>query len=109
MSIQPVDLTQRRLAFGLSDRLRKSLTANGISVADTADHFGVTRGTVGNWINGHVVPDKRTLMLWSLWLDIPLSWIQTGTWPNENGSDGGQSAPVAPGVVHPPGLEPGTR
>lgn len=68
-------------AFGLADRLRKTLTVNEVSVEQAAGVFGVTRHTIGNWINGRVRPDKRTLMLWAMSFGVPLEWLETGEWP----------------------------
>lgn len=48
----------------MGDRMRKALEHNDYSVQSAADYFGVTRGTVSNWIHG------RT--------PVPLEWLQTG-------------------------------
>ncbi|AQX81496.1 hypothetical protein BWO91_17365 [Plantibacter flavus] len=90
--------------FGTADRLRKTLTVNGVSVEDAAGMFGVTRHTIGNWINGRVNPDKRTLMLWAISFGVPLEWLETGEWPQAQ-----KKAPSEDGAdVRPKGFEPPT-
>lgn len=77
--------------WDMADRLRKALRVADMHVSDMADYLGITRETVGRYINGHAgenVP-LQTLRLWSLRTGVPLQWIQTGTVddpPNGKGS-----------------------
>jgi transcriptional regulator with XRE-family HTH domain len=64
------------LDFDLADRLRKALRFADVSVGDMADYLGVTRQTVGRYINGHVGPDRRTLRLWAIRCGVPLDWLE---------------------------------
>lgn len=75
------------LAFDLADRLAKSLRVAKVGKAEMAVYLGVTRNTVGNYVNGRTIPDLRTLRLWAMRCGVPLVWLQTGETPPP--SDGG--------------------
>jgi transcriptional regulator with XRE-family HTH domain len=75
-----------RFEFDLADRLRKSLRVSGVSVQAMAESLGVSRNTVGNWINGRGRPGREQLSLWSALTGAPLSWLETGELPPINGS-----------------------
>lgn len=80
------------LAFDLADRLTKSLRVAKVGKAEMAEYLGVTRNTVGNYVNGRTTPDLRTLRLWAMRCGVPLNWLQTGeTPPPHDGGDGGRS------------------
>jgi transcriptional regulator with XRE-family HTH domain len=79
-----------RLEFDLADRLRRSLRVSGVSVQEMAEYLDVTRGTVSNWINGHIVPNTQSLRLFAMKTGIPFEWLRDGE-------------------VHPLGLEPRTH
>lgn len=64
--------------WDVADRMRKALRTSGIGVQQIADDLGVTRGAVGNWINGHVVPRRITLEAWAARTGVSLVWLQTG-------------------------------
>lgn len=64
--------------FDLADRLRKALRTSGVGVGEMAEYLGVARNSVGNWINGHHPPDKRTLRLWALRTGVPFEWLESG-------------------------------
>jgi len=91
------------------DRMRIALRHANVGVSEMADYLGVTRQTVGNWINGHVKPSRQSLLLWALRTGVPLEWIETGTVsdssehekPRPDGPDGA--------AVRHQGLEPRTR
>lgn len=68
--------------WDLADRMRKALRVSGVGVQEMADYLGVTRGTVGNWINGHIVPGMQTQRLWALRCGVPYGWLTTGTAPS---------------------------
>jgi len=67
-----------RLEFDLADRMRRALRISESSVQDMAEYLGVSRNTVGSWINGHIVPSKQTLRLWAMRTGVPFVWLETG-------------------------------
>lgn len=85
-----------KLAFNKPDRMKKSLSVTGVTVQEMADYLGVTRGSVGNWINGRIEPSLQTTRLWALRTGVPFEWLERGEVP----------APTPP--VPPVGLEPTT-
>lgn len=85
-----------KLAFVKADRMRKSLTVANVSVQEIAEYLGVTRNTVGNWINGRIEPSVQTTRLWALRTGVPYAWLEDGDTPS----------PAPP--VPPVGLEPTT-
>lgn len=88
------------LRFDLADRMRKTLRISGVTVGDMAEYLGVSRNTVGNWINGHIKPSIQTQRLWAIRTGVPFTWLQTGEEPG--------AGPDGEGVRH-QGLEPRTR
>lgn len=79
--------------FDLADRMRKSLRHADLGVQGMADYLDVTRGTVGNWINGRIHPSTQTLRLWALRTGVPFKWLETGEAPTGDNPGGGESAP----------------
>lgn len=79
--------------FDIADRMRKALRESGIGNQEMADYLGVSRNTVGNYINGRNRPDKRTLMLWALSTGVPFAWLETGEAPVPHGPVGGGLLP----------------
>ena len=77
--------------FDLADRMRKSLRHADLGVQGMADYLDVTRGTVGNWINGRIHPSTQTLRLWALRTGVPFKWLETGETPTGNNPDGGET------------------
>jgi transcriptional regulator with XRE-family HTH domain len=69
--------------FDMADRLRKALRVADLGVQDIADYLGVSRNTVGAWINGRTVPSKGSLMLWAMRTGVPFEWLRTGESPNQ--------------------------
>lgn len=63
-----------------ADRMRKALRHADppVSVQGMADYLGVTRQTVGTWINGHIEPSTQTLRLWALHTGVPFNWLRDG-------------------------------
>jgi transcriptional regulator with XRE-family HTH domain len=61
--------------WDLADRMRKALRVAGIGPQEMADYLGVSRQSVGNWINGRVEPSLQTLRLWSIRTGVPLEWV----------------------------------
>lgn len=76
------------LEFDLADRMRKTLRHTGISVQQMADYLGVSRNTVGSWINGHTPPDRRTILLWAMRTGVPVEWLETGQVPTTPDGEG---------------------
>lgn len=73
-----MDESARTLEWDIADRLRKALRVADLGVAEMADYLGVSRNTVGRYINGHGIPDRRTLMLWALRCGVPYEWLAEG-------------------------------
>ena len=71
--------------FDLADRLRKALRVADVSVQEIADYLGVSRNTVGAWINGRVVPGKAFVRLWAMRTGVPYEWLSTGESPGQGG------------------------
>ena len=63
-------------SWDLADRLRKALRHAGLGVAEMASYLDVTPRSVGNWINGRVMPSTQTLRLWSLRTGVPFDWLR---------------------------------
>lgn len=82
----------------VADRMRKTLRHSDIGVQEMAEYLGVSRNTVGSWINGRIRPDVRTMRLWALRTGYPYAWLTTGLEPDGPGR----------GSVGPEGLEPST-
>lgn len=80
--------------FDLADRMRKSLRHADLGVQGMADYLDVTRGTVGNWINGRIHPSTQTLRLWALRTGVPFKWLETGETPTGNDPDGGEECAI---------------
>lgn len=72
---------QFRFEFDLADRLRKSLRVSGVSVEAMAQALGVSRNTVGNWINGRTKPCDEQLTIWAAITDSPKTWLESGEPP----------------------------
>ena len=66
------------LEWDLGDRLRKSLRASGVSVGEMAQELGVSRHTVGGWINGRHRPSRAAVVVWSIRTGVPLEWLEHG-------------------------------
>ena len=64
--------------WDLADRLRKSLRDADISVGDMAERFGVSRNTVGAWLNGRNTPGPLALRAWSQETGVPVEWLRWG-------------------------------
>lgn len=59
----------------LQDRLLRALDEVDISVQDMADHLGVSRNTVGNYLAGRTSPNRAILRVWALRCGVPLDWL----------------------------------
>lgn len=68
------------LDFDMADRLRKALRFADISVQEMADELGMSRNSIGRYINGHIQPDLRTMRIWSWKTGAPLDWLQGEEW-----------------------------
>lgn len=74
--------------FHLGDRLRKSLDVAGMSVQDMADHLGVSRNTVSNYLALRTTPSRSVVRDWSLRCGVPFEWVLTGRLDLTDGPDG---------------------
>ena len=79
-------------AWDLADRLTKALRESGLTVQGLADTLGVSRGTVGRWLNGHAKPTAGTLIAWAVTTGVDYHWLLG------EDLDGSASAP-APAAV----------
>lgn len=63
-------------AWDIADAMQKSLRGMAhLSVQGIAARLGVSRNTVGNWLNGRVQPDDRTLIAWAELTAVPYRWL----------------------------------
>ncbi len=76
-------VVSNELSFDLADRMRKALRVADIGVAEMAEYLGVSRNSVGNWINGHKAPSRQTRMLWAMRTGVPLEWLEYGVLPDD--------------------------
>lgn len=67
----------------LGDRLSKALDHSGVSVAEMADHLGVSRNTVGNYTSGRTSPRRAVMAMWALRTGVPFEWLMTGDVPTD--------------------------
>lgn len=88
MSEQPATLAGVP-EWDTADRLRKALRQSRTGTQEMADYLGVSRQSVGNWINGRVAPSTQTLRLWALRTGVSYEWI-TGATPPDRGIPAGQ-------------------
>ena len=61
--------------WDVADRLRKSLRFAGLGTEEMADYLGVSRQSVGNWMNGRIDPSLQTLRLWALRCGVNYEWL----------------------------------
>lgn len=74
----------------LGDRMYLAMRYAGIGVQEMADSLGMTRESVGRWINGRGEPKRGTVVAWATLTGVDLEWLEGG-------------------VVRHEGLEPPTR
>jgi len=43
-----------------------------------ADYLGVSRQSVGNWMNGRIEPSQQTLRLWAMRTGVSFEWLAGG-------------------------------
>lgn len=87
MSLDPIN--DSRLTFDKADRIRRALRISGVGVQELAEQLEVSRGSVGNWINGHAEPRPRDLRQIALRTGFPYDWLDRGVEPTELDPDGG--------------------
>lgn len=58
-----------------ADKMRKALRYAGISVQEMAKYLGVSRNTVGSWINGRVSPSVAVLRAWAMCCGVSYAWL----------------------------------
>lgn len=72
----------------IGDRLGKALAHAELSVAAMAAYLGVSRNTIGNYINDRTRIPRPTLMLWAMRTGVPIEWLE---------GDAGSTTPTPPG------------
>lgn len=70
----------------LGDRLRKARTETGMTVAEFAEHIGVSTRTINSAENDQRAVRKITLNAWSLATGVDIEWLETGR-ATEGGGD----------------------
>lgn len=73
----------------MGDRLARSLRHADLGVGEMADYLGVSRNTVGNYINDRRSIPRPTLMLWAMRTGVPIEWLLSG-----KSSDGSPEPPL---------------
>lgn len=74
--------------FELTHRLARSLEWSGVSKPAMAEHLGVSRQTIDNYIKGRTVIPRGYLFAWADKCRIPFDWLAFGdavTDPNTHG------------------------
>jgi len=61
------------------DRIRKAIEFSGHSVQEAADHLGVARNTVSNWMHGRSRPRLSDLRILAAFTGVDESWLVHGT------------------------------
>lgn len=51
---------------------------SGIGVASMALQLGVSRETIGRWINGRGEPRRGSIVAWASITGVDLKWLETG-------------------------------
>jgi len=64
--------------WDVADRMRKALRHRGAGVQEIADYLGVSRNTVGGWINGRYNPSIATLRSWAQYCSVNYEWLKDG-------------------------------
>lgn len=59
-------------------RLLVALRHAGVTIEEMADELGVTRQTVGRWVNGRGRPRTGYLRLWAMRCGVPFRWLADG-------------------------------
>lgn len=71
------------LADTVADRLKRSLRYAKLRNYDMADYLEVHRNTVTFWLSGRSRMLPVIMRVWADRTGVPLSWLQTGEWPDE--------------------------
>jgi transcriptional regulator with XRE-family HTH domain len=58
--------------------MRKALRHAGLGPQQMADYLGVSRQSVGNWVNGRVEPSVQTVRLWAIVTGVSYRWLCHG-------------------------------
>ncbi|EOM74367.1 XRE family transcriptional regulator [Rhodococcus rhodnii] len=72
--------------WDVADRMRKAMRVAGLPTGVMADRLGVSRESVGRWINGRVNPSLDTLNRWSEVTGVSYAWIRFGDDAHNNDS-----------------------
>ena len=74
--------------FDKADRLAKALQHARVSVQDMADELGVSRNTVGNYLNRRTTIGRAALRVWALRTGVPFEWLENGESPTSSPTPG---------------------
>jgi transcriptional regulator with XRE-family HTH domain len=75
--------------------MRRALKVSGVGVQEMADYLGVSRASVGAWVNDRQAPKVQTLRLWAIRTGAPYEWLRTGKAKAPRPSDGGGAMGVS--------------
>ncbi len=60
-----------------------------MTIEDMADHLGIARNTIGNYLSGRTTPKRSILIAWALRTGVPLGYLERGEIPAEPDDGGG--------------------
>lgn len=72
----------------LGDRLRKARESAGYEQLAFAEATGIARATISAAERGHRRPIKSNLRVWAMATGVPLTWLETGEGPSDDGPSG---------------------
>lgn len=76
--------------WSLGDRLRKARSLTGMTVAEFAEHIGVSDRTINNAEGDKRAVRRITLNAWALATGVSLDWLETGKATGSGPPDPGQ-------------------
>ncbi len=72
------------LADTVADRLKRSLRYANLHQYDMADYLELHRNSVGDYVRGKTKMLPAVMRIWADRTGVPLSWLKTGQWPDED-------------------------
>lgn len=85
--------------FERRHRLGLALEHAELSVQAMADHLGVNRNTVGNYLSDRTRPSTAVLRTWALRCGVPFEWLRDGIGGDNDPGDQGFSQRGCNGAV----------
>lgn len=64
--------------FEMRHRMSLALEYASVSVNDMAEHLGISRTTVSNYLHGRTKPQRAHLIAWALRCGVPFEWLVNG-------------------------------